>query len=99
MIIALTVIIYLIYYKKFRYYIFQQKKTLTQGTRRMGKTLPAYPNGWFCVMRSGEIKKGETKYVDAHGESLVVFRGTNGKVYTLSAYCAHLGANLGIKVK
>jgi len=78
------------------FYIFNQKLNYTQGKHRIGKTLPAHPNGWFVVLRSHEIKIGETKYVDSHGESLAVFRGNNGKVYVLNAYCPHLGANLGI---
>ena len=90
-------ILYIIYYKKYGFYIFSQKKTYTIGKHRMGKTLPAYPNGWFMVARSEEVKKGESKFVDAHGESLVVFRGNNNKSYVLSAYCPHLGANLGVE--
>ena len=93
----LLLISYTIYYFKYGFYIFRQKKTYTQGKHRMGKTLPAYPNGWFIILRSYELRIGEAKYIDSHGESLVVFRGNNSKSYVLSAYCAHLGANLGIE--
>ena len=96
-IFAIFAILYLCYYIKYGFYIFRQKKKYTQGRHRIGKTLPAHPNGWFIVLRSDELKKGETKYVDAHGESLVVFRGNNGSSYVLSAYCSHLGANLGVE--
>jgi len=89
-------IFYLIYYLKYGNYIFIQKNSYTQGKHRIGKTLPAYPNGWYIILRSHELKKGESKYVDIHGESLVVFRGNNGKSYVLNAYCPHLGANLGV---
>lgn len=93
----LFAILYLIYYKKYGFYYFIQKKPYTQGRHRLGKTLPAYPNGWFVILKSEELKLGETKYVDAHGESLAVFRANNGKSYVLSAFCPHLGANLGVE--
>ena len=42
-----------------------------KGSRKVGDVPPVYPNGWFALMRSGEIKEGETKYVHALGESLM----------------------------
>lgn len=92
-------VIYIFYYRKCRYYHFRQKKTKTQGKHYMGKTIPAYPNGWFAVLRSRDLKVGETKYLDVHGDHIALFRGTNNKVYALDAYCAHMGANLGIEGK
>lgn len=47
-------------------------------------------------MNSDELKVNEVKYVDYCGRDIVLFRGTNKKVYALSAYCSHMGANLGI---
>jgi cholesterol 7-dehydrogenase len=94
---VVLIILYIFYYYKYGFYIFRQKHSFTQGKHRIGKTLPAHPNGWFIVARSGEIKVGETKYIDAHGESLVLFRANNGSSYVLSAYCPHLGANLGVE--
>jgi cholesterol 7-dehydrogenase len=88
--------VYIVYYRKCRIYLFEQQKQFTKGKHHIGKTLPSYPNGWFVVCTSDEIKTGETKYVDLHGEHMAVFRGTNNKVYVLDAYCAHMGANLGI---
>ena len=32
--------------------------------------------------------------VQALGQNLAVFRGSNGRVMTVDAYCPHLGANL-----
>ncbi|XP_038054598.1 cholesterol 7-desaturase-like [Patiria miniata] len=70
-------------------------------SRKVGAIPPVYPNGWFAVLRSAELKKMETKYVHALGLHLAVFRGESGKVYITDAYCPHLGANLAIggKVK
>jgi nitrite reductase/ring-hydroxylating ferredoxin subunit len=45
---------------------------------------------------SQELSKGEVKYVNLHGENMAVFRGDDGIVYSWDAYCAHLGANLGV---
>jgi cholesterol 7-dehydrogenase len=94
---AVVLIFYALYYKKYGFYYFIQKKSYTIGKHRIGKTLPAFPNGWFVILRSDELAVGETKYVDAHGESLAVFRANNGKSYVLAAFCPHLGANLGVE--
>ena len=90
-------IAYFLYLKKYRYYIFKQKKHFTRGKHPIGKTIPNYPNGWFRILSSSELKEKEVKYVNAHGESLAVFRGEDKIVYALDAYCAHLGANLGVE--
>lgn len=97
--ISLAIILfiaYIIYYNKYRIYMFEQRNNFTKGKHYIGKTVPNYPNGWFVVCNSDDIKIGQTKYVDLHGEHMAVFRGTNNKVYILDAYCAHMGANLGI---
>jgi len=89
-------LLYLIYYKKFRYYKFIQAAHFTKGKHNIGRTIPSYPNGWFRILGSAELSKGEVKYVNLHGENMAVFRGDDGIVYALEAYCAHLGANLAI---
>eukprot|EP01102_Stenamoeba_stenopodia_P011666 TRINITY_DN3603_c0_g1_i1.p1 TRINITY_DN3603_c0_g1~~TRINITY_DN3603_c0_g1_i1.p1 ORF type:complete len:495 (-),score=86.12 TRINITY_DN3603_c0_g1_i1:61-1545(-) len=68
---------------------------LPSTSRRRGNLPPAYPNGWFRIMFSQDVKKGEVKYVSCLGQDLVVFRSDiDGKVSILDAYCPHLGANL-----
>eukprot|EP01102_Stenamoeba_stenopodia_P021056 TRINITY_DN8390_c0_g1_i1.p1 TRINITY_DN8390_c0_g1~~TRINITY_DN8390_c0_g1_i1.p1 ORF type:complete len:460 (+),score=77.04 TRINITY_DN8390_c0_g1_i1:144-1382(+) len=66
--------------------------------KRRIKTFPApYPNGWYKVADSTELKPGTLKEVRALGQNLVVFRGeaTDGaKAHVLDAECPHLGANL-----
>lgn len=47
-------------------------------------------------MNSDELKVNDVKYIDYCGRDIVLFRGTNNKVYALAAYCSHMGANLGI---
>jgi 3-ketosteroid 9alpha-monooxygenase subunit A len=58
-------------------------------------TLPT-PNGWFKVLLSSELKRGEIKNIDALGRRFVVFRGDSGKAGALDAHCPHLGAHLGV---
>ena len=53
-----------------------------------------YPRGWFVVAFSEEIPKLGVKALEYFGEQLVAFRGEDGEVRVLDAYCAHMGANL-----
>ena len=56
-----------------------------------------YPNGWFRLLNSDELKPGDVKHVEVAGKQLAVYRGRNSKeVYVLDAYCPHLGANLAV---
>ncbi|TKS84200.1 Cholesterol 7-desaturase [Collichthys lucidus] len=64
--------------------------------RKTGELPPVYPNGWYRVLDSQLLERGEVKNVTVLGEQVAVFRGQNGKVYVLDAYCPHLGANLGV---
>lgn len=98
---GVLILAYLIYLKFYKFYIFEQARDFKTGRRYIGKTLPAYTNGWFMVIRSEELKPGQTKYVDQNGRNAAFFRGEDKKVYAVDAYCAHMGANLAIggKVK
>jgi len=40
----------------------------------VGKLPPVYPNGWFVLLESSQIKKGQVKHVSALGENFAVFR-------------------------
>lgn len=66
--------------------------------RRIGSKIPPpYPNGWFAIAKSKEIKSGTAKNIDCLGENFVVFRSqTSNEVFVLDAYCPHMGANLGL---
>ena len=56
---------------------------------------PAYPNGWFAVSSSDEVKSGEVKPLDYFGNPLVVYRTEAGEARVIDANCPHLGAHLG----
>jgi 3-ketosteroid 9alpha-monooxygenase subunit A len=53
-----------------------------------------YPRGWFVVAFSEEIPPLGVKALEYFGERLVAFRGEDGQVRVLDAFCAHMGANL-----
>ncbi|XP_070614473.1 cholesterol 7-desaturase nvd-like [Erythrolamprus reginae] len=73
-----------------------QSAARMRQNRRAGRLLPPYPNGWFRLLGSAELARGEVRNVAALGEQFAVFRGLDGKVYVLDAYCPHLGANLAV---
>ena len=61
----------------------------------MSSLLQNYPRGWFVVAFSDDIAVGQTRSLQYFGEKLVAFRGADGAVRVLDAYCAHMGADLG----
>jgi phenylpropionate dioxygenase-like ring-hydroxylating dioxygenase large terminal subunit len=55
------------------------------------------PNGWFAVAQSDDLGPGQTKNVHYFGRDLVVWREEgSGLPHVVDAYCAHLGAHLGV---
>jgi 3-ketosteroid 9alpha-monooxygenase subunit A len=56
---------------------------------------PRYPNGWFQVAYSDEVKPGAVLPLKYFGRDLVLFRTEAGEVHVLDAHCPHLGAHLG----
>jgi cholesterol 7-desaturase len=62
--------------------------------KHIGDVPPPFPNGWFKIAYSFEVKEKQSIYVEALGEHFVIFRGENGKATVMDAYCPHLGANL-----
>jgi phenylpropionate dioxygenase-like ring-hydroxylating dioxygenase large terminal subunit len=57
---------------------------------------PPYPDSWIGVGWSHELQRGQSKPLSALGRELVLFRGNDGQVRALDAYCPHLGAHLGV---
>jgi cholesterol 7-desaturase len=62
--------------------------------RDLGPLPPPYPDGWFRVLDTVDLKIGDARHVKAFGKHLAVFRGHSGAAHVLDAYCPHLGANL-----
>lgn len=57
--------------------------------------LPPYPNGWYVIIVSKNLKKGQVVRQKFAGQEVVVFRTELGKACVMDAYCPHLGAHLG----
>ena len=51
--------------------------------------------GWYWALPSSALRKGQVRPLRIQGKALAVFRGADGKVVALDAYCPHLGAHLG----
>jgi len=75
--------------------------TLRNQTTQPVQDFPVFNNwnevalGWYYVMPAKELKKSELKSVQLCGQELVLFRGENGIVSALDAYCPHMGTHLG----
>jgi phenylpropionate dioxygenase-like ring-hydroxylating dioxygenase large terminal subunit len=55
------------------------------------------PSGWFAVAQSTDLVAGGTRNVHYFGRDLVVWREqSTGTPHVVDAYCAHLGAHLGV---
>lgn len=69
-----------------------------KGPASSGERFPfPVPNGWFAVAQSDDLKPGTTKNVHYFGRDLVIWREDGaGAPHVVDAYCAHLGAHLGV---
>jgi phenylpropionate dioxygenase-like ring-hydroxylating dioxygenase large terminal subunit len=56
---------------------------------------PGYPTGWFQVGWSAELAPGDIRPVHYFGRELVMYRGEDGTLAMLDAFCPHMGAHLG----
>ena len=51
--------------------------------------------GWYPAMLSSDLAVGEVKPLRYFSTDLVIWRGEDGNVRMLDAYCRHLGAHMG----
>ena len=49
---------------------------------------------WYWAFQSSEIKTGQVKHLNFLGKELAVYRGDDGIVRAVEAYCPHMGAHL-----
>ena len=61
--------------------------------------LPPFPNGWFVVLTSKELKSKGIMPLKYFGRELVAFRGEDGQAHIMNAFCPHYGAHLGYESK
>lgn len=55
-----------------------------------------FTQSWFPICMSSEIPNGTVKGFDFLGGKVIAFRGDDGIARVMSAYCAHLGADLSL---
>lgn len=51
--------------------------------------------GWYWALPSDELPKKAVRAVNLMGRELAIFRGEDGRVTAMDAYCPHMGAHLG----
>jgi nitrite reductase/ring-hydroxylating ferredoxin subunit len=66
--------------------------------RRRGLTYPCNPisNTWYHICDSDELKDGRVLEIRAVGQTMAVWRTSEGKPICHDAFCPHLGANLAV---
>jgi len=68
---------------------------MTEQQERRERTYPPpFPDGWYRVANSKDIKPGEVRHIQCLGEQIALFRSDTGRIAALEAFCPHLGANL-----
>ncbi|MFI9531742.1 Rieske 2Fe-2S domain-containing protein [Nocardia fusca] len=53
-----------------------------------------YARGWHCLGLTRDFADDRPHQIAAFGTELVVFRGEDGKINVLNAFCPHMGGNL-----
>ena len=62
---------------------------------RLASYPPPYPDGWYRLLSSKALRRGQVRYLECLGRALVVWRSEDADdVYAMAAFCPHLGANL-----
>ncbi|HUH38597.1 MAG TPA: Rieske 2Fe-2S domain-containing protein [Spongiibacteraceae bacterium] len=54
-----------------------------------------YARGWHCLGLASDYTEKPVSY-EYFGTKIVVYRGEDGKINVLDAYCPHMGADLGL---
>ena len=62
--------------------------------RRLASYPKGFPEGWYPLCFSDDLRKGDIKYIECVGHELAVYRDESGVAKTVDAHCPHLGANL-----
>ena len=52
--------------------------------------------GWYIAYPSSSLAKGQVKSLELCGQKIALFRGEDGQVRAIDAFCPHLGTDLGI---
>lgn len=77
------------------------RRDWNQGTQPYQR-MPVFDNwdvvaeGWYLAMPSADLRRGRARSARLCGQQVVLFRGGDGAVRCLDAFCPHMGADLGI---
>ncbi len=67
----------------------------TSDAVRLASYPPPYPDGWYRLLGTDELRPGGVRYMECLGRELVVWRSEDGaSMHAMSAFCPHMGANL-----
>ncbi len=53
-----------------------------------------YPESWYPICLSKELKKGNSREFHAFGGKIILFRNLKGEVGIIKRYCPHMGTDL-----
>lgn len=53
-----------------------------------------FVEGWYWALPAKQLKISQVKPLKLLGRNLAIYRGNNGKVVAIDAYCPHMGAHL-----
>jgi 3-ketosteroid 9alpha-monooxygenase subunit A len=53
-----------------------------------------FARGWHCLGPVAQFDDGQPHSVEAFGQKIVVWKGADGQLNVLDAYCRHMGADL-----
>ena len=76
----------------------QQINQNTQPTRpmRVFNRWDIIAEGWYIAVPSQSLRPGQATSMDLCGQRVAIFRGDDGQVRALDAFCPHMGTDLGI---
>ena len=57
------------------------------------KKIYPYPNGWYVICKTEELKAGEIQSKKFAGKDIVLFRTEKGEAAATDAYCPHMGGH------
>ena len=68
----------------------------TSDYLRLGDYPYPYPDGWYRLMTSKSLRRGQVRYIECLGRAVVVWRSEDADdIFAMGAFCPHMGANLG----
>ena len=73
----------------------QRREPQYSDDLRLANYPPPYPDGWYRLLSSKSLRRGQVRYLECLGRALVIWRSEDADdVFVMSAFCPHLGGNL-----